>query len=126
MNLNKYIKDYRNLSEIIRIDLNDLYDVCLFIVKQINKMKESDVGHVANSIRSAFLQLNRDGEQSVNAALNLIDFAQANDFHLVGVLRALRPARHKLGNWKYALTQCRRLLASKDLDADSILEGLNA
>ena len=96
-------------------------------ISQINSMRTHEVGQIANSIRSVLRQhAQPGGARSIEEDFTRIDFSTANDFHLVAVLRALRPHRKELDNWQTVLRNAHEMLLSKKLNADQILKGLDA
>jgi hypothetical protein len=94
-------------------------------VRQVNRMRTHEVGEVANSIKSVMREFAESGAYAVDASIARVDFGAANDFHLVAVLRALRPHREQLKSWRHAVEKTRQLLAKKELPVDRILRGLD-
>lgn len=97
-------------------------------VKQVNEMQTRRVGEIANSVKSILLQLQNNGPEAVTEAFKKIDFKEANDYHLVAVLRAISSSRSKFDNWSDLIKECRALLKLKNINEDNIndiLQGLD-
>ena len=100
-----------------------MQDSC-FWLNQINKQRDSSIGDLANTVRSVLFDCSEDKLPYLNEQLLKIDFKTANSFHLISVLRALRPYRFKIENWEKTLEGTRTMLEAENLDPGKLLKGL--
>ena len=97
-------------------------------MQHVNSNRSRDVGALANTLKLVLLELLKLSYDQLNEGLHRVDFAIADPYHLIAMLRALSDPCENLKNWPWALQQSRDHLVCtgmEDSQVNSLMQGLD-